>query len=212
MDNKWLSRSQTKQKECLCEMNDGISNAIFVFIFAVIFALIEIEVEGTNGWAKNLPTTKNIVGHLTLYHVYMVLLAIFIIAGFLFYKQSKNCKGPPEKKNTSKQSRVFNKYVQPILIIIFHIVLYFLIQDFLWFVFNPGFKVTGYHPSNIPWHKYWFGGLPIFNYIGLAVVLVLLCATYFDFSLVTSIATYVLLVAAACLLSPLYHLFYNSIH
>jgi len=33
-----------------------LSTSIFVFILSLIFALLEIEIEGKNGWAKNLPT------------------------------------------------------------------------------------------------------------------------------------------------------------
>ena len=38
--------------------------------------------EGKHGWAKHLPTTKNILGQFTLYHVYMLLFLALLFSGW----------------------------------------------------------------------------------------------------------------------------------
>ena len=35
-------------------------NSIFVFVFSLIYSLMEIEIEGKHGWCKELPTAKNV--------------------------------------------------------------------------------------------------------------------------------------------------------
>ena len=59
-------------------------DSLLVFIISLIYALIEIEIEGKHGWCKYLPTTKKFLGHLTLYHTYM-LLFIFFTFCLIFY-------------------------------------------------------------------------------------------------------------------------------
>lgn len=205
-----------------CAMQSGGLTALFVFLFAVVFAWIEIEVEGTEGWAKKLPTAKNVLGHFTLYHVYMILLASLIIIAFMFFKHSQpRCGTDLSPSNTTQQSSpntppsLWHR-VRPVLDVIlktvFHLVAYFLIQDFLWFVFNPGFKIGGYHPSRVPWHRPWWGGTPAFNFLGVGVLVILLALSSADAELTFSSTAYVGLVLLACLLAPLYHWFYNWIH
>ena len=47
--------------------------SLFICIFALLYALLEIEIEGQDGWAKNLPTPQ-IFLHFTQYHVIMNLI------------------------------------------------------------------------------------------------------------------------------------------
>lgn len=193
----------------LCRIRSGASDALFVWLFALVFAMIEIEVEGPDGWAKNLPTPKNVLAHLSLYHVYMVLLAVVVVSGFVYFRYTRPCTTTTTFPLTCRPAR---PAPHPLLMILFHIVLYFLVQDFLWFVLNPKFTVLGYTQANIPWHKPWVGGVPLFNFVGLFVVVCVAFATHLDERVLSAFATYIGLVLAVCLASPLYHMFYNYLH
>ena len=48
-------------------------DSLFVCLLAFVYSLMEIEMEGAYGWAKKLPTTKNVLGY-ALYHLYMIAL------------------------------------------------------------------------------------------------------------------------------------------
>ena len=206
----------------LCQLQKGACTSLFVFLFAVIFALIEIEIEGTEGWAKNLPTAKNVVGHLTLYHVYMVALATLIVCGFMYFKHTRSscaavaCGAPKPNTNTPRKQQTAFQKVWPTLRIVlqtvFHLIAYFLIQDFLWFVFNPGFTLARYNQASIPWHKHWWGGTPAFNFVGVGVLGLILTLSMFDGELVLSSAFYLGFLLLACASAPLYHLFYRWLH
>lgn len=172
-----------------------VGDGIFLVLFALVYAWIEIEIEGPSGWAKNLPTPQKVAGHLSLYHVYMVLLAAVVIGGLLHYRAHK-----------TDWKHVCGEFV-------FLLVIFFLAQDFLWFVMNPGYTVLGYRESLIPWHSHWVLGIPLFNYVGAAVLCVLLflmpgSRKRLSVTLGTCAAGVLALVCA----SPAYHLFYNRSH
>lgn len=180
----------------------GSVDAAFVFAFAVIFALIEIEIEGKHGWAAKLPTARNVVGHLTLYHVYMVSLAVLVVSGFVYFRERGPCKAVATRSSTPL-------YV--VAKIAVHVILYLLLQDFLWFVLNPHYTLAGYKSESIGWHGGWWGGLPLFNFVGLGVVAIVM-AVFRKQELWAAFATYIALLLGVCATSPLYHAFYNWIH
>ena len=85
-----------------CGLASGAHDALFVWLFALVFAMIEIEVEGKDGWAKNLPTPKNVLAHLSLYHIYMILLAVVVVSGFVYFRYQKPCTAiNPNRTNQS---------------------------------------------------------------------------------------------------------------
>lgn len=201
----------------LCKIKNGSVTALFVSLFAIVFAMIEIEVEGTEGWAKNLPTARNVLGHLTLYHVYMVLLAILIISGFVYFQHASLCQSEGQKCVEAPQKGSFwaDKGWPALKVackLAFHLVAYFLVQDFLWFVLNPGYTLAKYTEGNIPWHKPWWGGTPAFNFLGVGILALLSAATLLDANLTSSAVAYVVFVGLACAAAPLYHMFYNKLH
>ena len=117
--------------------------AVFIFLLSLIFALWEIEIEGKNGWAKKLPTWYKKSGvssafynltkkPLSGYHLMMLLftLASFHVIFFL---------------NTPWN--LFNE------INIFIVWLIFLIiEDFLWFQFNPYYGSKKFKRKNVWWY------------------------------------------------------------
>ena len=131
---------------------------IFYFSLAilctVIFALLEIQIEGKDGWAKKLPTWKKYIGNfnpntpLTGYHMYIWLLLLLIPhVAFLFTPWSMG---------------------KHLIIISFYIFI-LLFEDFLWFAFNPNYGITKFRKEYIKWHPLWIGPLPIQYYFGFAL-------------------------------------------
>lgn len=180
------------------------TDAFILFLFATLYACIEIEIEGPNGWAANLPTAKNFLGHLTLYHVYMVALAAIIVSGFAYYRSSKPCKDATKSTFTKLRAGVAN--------IVFMLTLFFLLQDFLWFVLNPSFTIKKYTSSYIPWHKPWFAGIPWFVYVGGAMLLLAFVISPDRKELAVCGTTSGLLLGGIIAAAPLYHKFYNKVH
>jgi len=128
---------------------------IWLLILAIFHALWEIQIEDKEGWAKKLPTfrinvfmTKLLIGkEITGYHLYMLALFITIFHGvFLFLKWSWK--------------------IEFLVLGLYNI--YFVIEDFLWFVFNTKhYGIKKFRPGKIEWHKRWFLGLPTSYWIGI---------------------------------------------
>jgi hypothetical protein len=96
----------------------------YIIILAIVMALLEIQIEGENGWAAKLPTWRirkgfwpKILGHeVTGYHTYLNLwILLFLHFPILFIGWS----WPFE------------------LLILGGYFILFAVEDFLWFMFNP---------------------------------------------------------------------------
>jgi hypothetical protein len=50
---------------------------------------------------------------------------------------------------------------------------FWMIEDFLWFVLNPAFGLRRFQPHHIPWHPHWVLGMPVDYWVisALAVAL-----------------------------------------
>lgn len=129
----------------------------FALIVSTLFALLEIQIEGKDGWATKLPTWRlykpwfaKIQGgntELTGYHTYLWLfLFVFIHVPYLFME--------------------FRWRTELLILSLYLLIL--MLEDFLWFVFNPHFKIIKFHKEHVPWHA-WFGPLPTLYYVGFVV-------------------------------------------
>jgi hypothetical protein len=38
--------------------------------------------------------------------------------------------------------------------------LFWILEDFLWFVINPAFGLARFAAATVPWHKHWLWGAP----------------------------------------------------
>jgi hypothetical protein len=125
---------------------------ILLLLSSTFFALLEIQIEGKDGWAGKLPTwrkeekPKGIFKFIkdpnqpqTGYHTYLWLF-IFTMCHFVFVFIKWNLRNE-------------------ILVISFYS-LQNVVEDFLWFVFNPAFGIKKFKKELIPWHTYWFLGIP----------------------------------------------------
>ncbi len=127
-------------------------------LVSLFFALLEIQIEGKNGWARKLPTwrkkfsfTKFIPGadkEITGYHLYMGLYRFSILhVVFIFIEWSVGIE---------------------LLLISFHLFVS-RVEDFLWFVLNPAYGIKKFKKEFIPWHPTWFLGLPVQYYTSIIV-------------------------------------------
>ena len=169
-------------------------NSIFTIITATLYSLIEIEIEGKDGWCNNLPTpfvmrlgTKR----MTLYHIYMLL---FITTIFLF--QIPFIFTLDSLINTSS-----------------HILLFIILEDTLWFIFNPYYTIENYRRDKIWWHSNqpWYFGIPsaIYN-----VVIFVLLGSYFtsNLELFFSLIVTIMYIPITIYIAPYYHKYYNKKH
>jgi hypothetical protein len=131
----------------------------FVVILAFFFAKVEIHIEGDAGWAANLPTWR-VEKHwlldifwagraMTGYHAWMMsfIALIFHLPVFLMWNWSLQL-----------EARILA------LMMVFWIV-----EDFLWFIVNPAFGWKRFQKKHVPWHKHWIGGAPTDYWIFLAI-------------------------------------------
>ena len=167
---------------------------LFVLFTSLVYALIEIELEGKNGWMTKIPTAKvAYMGgkHMTLYHIYMILMITLSVA----YQNN--------------MQYTINSFLYSAS----YVFLFLLLEDFLWFVFNPYFTIKRYKRREIWWHasQPWILGVPMHNYIVGGINLVISYVTgYTDiaWALTNAVAFSIL----CTLIAPYYHIFYQKTH
>jgi hypothetical protein len=132
---------------------------VFLILVSLVIALQEIQIEGKGGWAEHLPTWKiknpirGIVGWPTLvdgYHLYLWLLMFLIFHAPFFF-------GFP-----------FNKTNE--LLAIEMVLLFSILEDFLWFVFNPAWGIKKFFTEEIPWHPHKILFLPQNYWISFIII------------------------------------------
>ena len=135
----------------------------YVALLGAFFAQVEIQIEGGAGWAANLPTWR-IEQHwlldifwggrvMTGYHawVFSFMALVFHLPFVMLRRWSWRLE----------------------LRAVGSIAVFWIIEDFLWFVMNPAFGLGRFSPGMVPWHKHWFLGVPT-DYVTLGGVGILL--------------------------------------
>ncbi len=122
----------------------------WIALLGLFFAMTEIQIEGAHGWATSLPTWR-IEKHwlldifwggraMTGYHAWVfpfMLLAFHLplaVTGTVSWRLEARCLGS--------------------------LMLFWIVEDFLWFVLNPAYGLAKFNPQSIPWHKHWLLGMP----------------------------------------------------
>jgi hypothetical protein len=137
----------------------------FTLAVAILMALLEIQIEGDGGWARNLPTWRlvlngNLLGMfgdvnkpLTGYHLYLwLLLLVLPHLVFLFTEW-----------NPQKECFILACYV-----------LFTTAEGLLWFVLNPAYGWQKFNPQDVGWYdEIWILGLPLEYYWRFGAGLVL---------------------------------------
>ena len=131
----------------------------WVLLLAWCFANVEIQIEGPHGWASSLPTWR-VEKHwlleifwggrpLTGYHAWVfsfMALAFHLplfLAGRFTPKLEARCLGS--------------------------LMVFWIAEDFLWFLLNPAYGLTRFRPAFVAWHVHWALGLPT-DYLVFCVV------------------------------------------
>ncbi len=134
---------------------------VYIFILAVVLAILEIQIEGPHGWAKNLPAWKPHTHHplaklyarfmngkqLTGYHV-----AMFIFVFLIFHLPY-----------AFGLEFTLVSWLETLSLFFMFIVLW----DFLWFVLNPHYPLSNFKKGMIEWHAHWLWFAPVDYYSGL---------------------------------------------
>jgi hypothetical protein len=148
---------------------------IFLFIFCLILAALEVQIEGGAGWAKNLPSWRPKAGRwyakiyskmmsgkeLTGYHL-MIFGLVFIFMHYPYFVQ----------KSWSFSSELTSLSFFFIVIVVW---------DFLWFVINPHYDFMDFWKKKVWWHKRWFLHLPIDYWFALFISAILYIVKSFSF-------------------------------
>jgi hypothetical protein len=128
-----------------------LSTLAAVLVAAYLFARVEIEIEGDAGWAAGLPTWR-IEEHplldifwggraLTGYHLWMFsFIGVFFHFPLFFMGQW----------SPQLEARVMAS-----------IMVFWIVEDYLWFVINPAFGWRRFKKEYVPWHKRWVWGAPV---------------------------------------------------
>ncbi|MBI3726234.1 hypothetical protein HY251_20085 [bacterium] len=116
--------------------------AAAVLVLAFLFAKVEIHIEGKNGWAAELPTwryqsrlTDLLYGGrpLTGYHLW---LQLFVLA----FAHLPVAFGTPWSLRV--EARVLS-----------FVILFWIVEDFLWFVLNPHYGLSKFRRDSVWWHR-----------------------------------------------------------
>jgi len=109
---------------------------------AALFALVEIQTEGPHGWAAHLPTwridnrfTRLVLSGkpLTGYHLYLLLFSL-MMAHLPFAIDLSEFSWRAEAR------------------VISFLMIFWILEDFLWFVLNPHFGIRRFRREAIWWH------------------------------------------------------------
>lgn len=144
---------------------------LYVFAMALVLAILEIQIEGQHGWAKNLPTWRPHSGkwyvkafsrlsggkELTGYHA--VLIAFLLLVFHLPYILGL-------KITIENWARALSYFL-----------MFTALWDFLWFVLNPYYPIKKFKKEHISWHKKWLWFMPIDYYMALLLSLIMSALT-----------------------------------
>ncbi len=141
---------------------------LFGIVASFFVAQLEIQVEGVDGWAQKLPTWRMVtkISHffvgqrpVTGYHTWLTIFVVVLMqAGFFF-------------------GITFSWSLE--LQMLGVLCLAILLEDFFWFVFNPGYGFRKLNKIDAHWHTHWVGMVP-----GMYIQLVVLAVIFFLASIV----------------------------
>jgi hypothetical protein len=131
---------------------------------SVAFALLEVQIEGDAGWAANLPVwrvdnrlTRAVMGGRTLtgYHFWVHVFVLLMVH-------------LPYALGTAAPSWRLEARIAAFLI------LFWVLEDFLWFVFNPAFGLRRFRREYAPWHApawWWIMPRDYWIFVPIAIAL-----------------------------------------
>lgn len=127
---------------------------VYVFIFATIISFLEIQIEGKDGWAKNLPCWRADRDRL-MTRIYS------------WFQGGKEVTGYHLALNTLEVAIFHFPFFAGVswnlvkeLQILSCLPLFWSFQDFTWFVWNPFYGLNKFNARSVQWHKKWTGPVP----------------------------------------------------
>jgi hypothetical protein len=137
--------------------------------FALVMALVEIEIEGPYGWAEKLPTPYRVSGPLArlfglalggkpLTGYNLLMFAATLVAFHLPF-----AFGAPW--TAARELALLAAWIA-----------WSAVWDFLWFLLNPAYGWRRFRPGNVWWHSRWLGRLPLDYWVAVAASLLLALA------------------------------------
>ena len=136
-----------------------MSTLVFVLVLAYFFAHTEVQIEGDAGWAANLPTWR-IEQHwlldifwggraMTGYHAWVFSFItlcfhfpLFVLGQWSWLLEAR---------------------------ILASLMVFWIAEDFLWFLLNPAFGWKRFNLHEAAWHKRWALGAPVDYWIFSAI-------------------------------------------
>ena len=150
------------------ELIQFLSTLAFVVVLAFFFAKVEIQIEGDAGWAANLPTWRveehwllNIFWGsraMTGYHAWVMsfIVLFFHLPAFITWQWSMQLEAR----------------------ILACLMVFWIVEDFLWFLLNPAFGLRRFAPAHVAWHKHWVLGAPVDYWVFIVVSCLLFGYSY----------------------------------
>lgn len=149
--------------ELIATLPSALPRHGLLFVYALLFALAEIEIEGARGWAEALPTWYRVTPWyarlfrfvmsgkpLTGYHAVMLPLTFTSFHMGFGFGQTWT--------------------MQAEAVVIARFLFWIMVWDLIWFLFNPAFGWRRFRPGQVWWlGKRWFGGFPQEYWSGAAV-------------------------------------------
>ncbi len=138
--------------------------AVELLLCAISFAILEIQIEGPDGWAARLPTWR--VDNrwtrllwdgkpLTGYHVSM-LLFVAALAHLVYVVDPRAPFGQTELRVAA------------------FLILLFVLEDWLWFVLNPAYGLRKFRREHVWWHAtHWWWIMPSTYWLSIPFGMVL---------------------------------------
>jgi hypothetical protein len=141
-----------------------------VLLLAYFLANVEIQIEGASGWAAKLPTWRippnwwlNLFWggrEMTGYHAWIFpCVALFFHFPLAFFG----------RWGWRLEARVLGC-----------VFLFWIAEDFLWFVLNPAFGLARFAPAEVPWHVHWWGPAPADYWVFLSVAAIMFAVSCVD--------------------------------
>jgi hypothetical protein len=141
---------------------------VWLVLLAGAFAKLEIQIEGQAGWAAKLPTWR-VEKHwlldvfwggrpLTGYHAWAF--------GFMFLVFHLPLAIVPH----------FSWWLEAR--ILGSLGVFWIVEDFLWFVLNPAYGLRRFRRETVAWHPRWLLGAPLDYWVFGAVAIILLGGSF----------------------------------
>ena len=129
----------------------------WVALMALFFAEVEIQIEGARGWAAGLPTWR--IEHHWLLDIFWGGRAMTGYHAWVFSFMALAFFAPLAFAGRFRWREAG--------LALAGLMLFWLCEDFLWFVLNPAWGLARFSPADVPWHPHWLLGLPVDYWVGM---------------------------------------------